>query len=203
MNPETVAALCVNSRSHYHELPGVECFDVRRDVRTFGGGCPVVAHPPCRAWSAKCAHQAKPPPGEKELGPLCVDWLRKCGGVLEHPAHSRLFDFCDIPKPNEPARGGLWSMWVSQSWFGCTMRKNTWLVFSGVERAAVELPFVLHDGSADYRKWQLMSKAQRSLTPLTMALWLVEIARKSRIESVPVGTCRNARIDPLCAASQR
>ncbi len=150
------------------------------------GGLPVVAHPPCRAWSAKCAHQAKPPAGEKELGPLCVEWLNKCGGVLEHPAYSRLFDFCGIPKPGEPERRGLWSMSVDQSWFGSPITKRTWLVFSGIPRSAVELPFCLHDGSQDHRKWQMMSKARRSLTPLNMAVWLVETARQCSIQFSPV-----------------
>ncbi len=67
----TVAALCVANKTEYTALPAVECFDIGRDVRTFAGGMPVVAHPPCRSWSAYCAHQAKPLPGEKELGPLC------------------------------------------------------------------------------------------------------------------------------------
>lgn len=34
----TVAALCVNPRGHYRQIPGVDCYDLRRDVRTFGGG---------------------------------------------------------------------------------------------------------------------------------------------------------------------
>ena len=40
----------------------------------------VVCHAPCRPWSAHCAHQAKPEPGEKELGPFCAEMLRKWGG---------------------------------------------------------------------------------------------------------------------------
>lgn len=47
-----VAVLCVQRRTQYRDLPGVECYDIDRDVRTFAGGMPVVAHPPCRSWSA-------------------------------------------------------------------------------------------------------------------------------------------------------
>jgi len=47
-----VAVLCVSALSIYKGLPGVECYDPKRDVRTFAGGMPVVAHPPCRSWSA-------------------------------------------------------------------------------------------------------------------------------------------------------
>ena len=88
MNERTVAVLCVAANSIYRDLPGVEVFHKRRDARTFAGGMPVVAHPPCRAWSAHTRHQAKPEPGDAELGPMCVDVLRREGGVLEHPAHS-------------------------------------------------------------------------------------------------------------------
>ena len=123
-----IAALCVSRVSIYKTLEGVDCFDIDRDVRTFAGGMPIVAHPPCRSWSAYCAHQAKPLPGEKELGLWCVDKLRECGGVLEHPAHSRLFDAAGMPKPGEPERGGLWSLAVDQSWWGDTRKKKTWIV---------------------------------------------------------------------------
>ena len=56
VNAGTVAALCVAPNSLYKTMPGVECYDQARDVRSFTGGMPVVAHPPCRAWSAYTAH---------------------------------------------------------------------------------------------------------------------------------------------------
>lgn len=177
-----VAVLCVSPKSIYHSLPGVECYDIKRDVRTFDGGMPVVAHPPCRSWSAYCAHQAKPLPGEKELGPMCVEWLRKCGGVLEHPAHSRLFDACNLPKPGPGngrwhRRGDLWSMSVDQSWWGDTRTKRTWLCVHGVTPHDIEFPIRLHDPRGDRRRWQVMSHTQRSATHPALAEWLVGVAR--------------------------
>lgn len=171
---KTVAVLCVAPQSIYHSLPDVECYDKNRDVRTFTGGMPVVAHPPCRSWSAYCAHQAKPEPGEKELGPLCVDWLRQCGGVLEHPAHSRLFAHCNLPKPGE-VKDNLWTVAVSQAWWGDTRLKKTWLCFSSIP--AVTVPMRPHDVAGDRRRWQVMCKAQRSATHPEFAKWLVETAR--------------------------
>ena len=79
---QTVAILCAQSRSVYFDLDAVEVYDAKRDARTFGGGKPVVAHPPCRAWSRHCAHQAKPEPGERELGLWCVDQVKKWGGGI-------------------------------------------------------------------------------------------------------------------------
>ena len=87
-----IAVLCAARNSIYKTMEGVDVYDLDRDAKTFFGSVPIVGHPPCRSWSAFCAHQAKPLPGEKELGPLVVWMLRNNGGVLEHPAHSRLWD---------------------------------------------------------------------------------------------------------------
>ena len=174
----TVAVLCVAAKTAYRWLPNVECYDLRRDVRTFVGGMPVVAHPPCRSWSAYCAHQAKPLPGEKEIGPLCVKWLRDCGGVLEHPAHSRLFDATGLPLPGE-TKDGLWTVEVLQAWWGDTRTKKTWLCFSGIGKANVQFPIRLHDPSGDRRRWQRLNSTSRSATVPAMAEWLVDVARRS------------------------
>lgn len=174
-----VAALCVASNSVYQTMPGVHPFDRARDVRTFAGGMPVVAHPPCRTWSAYTAHQAKAPPGEKELGLLCADWLRCEGGVLEHPAHSRLFDAAGLPKPGNRL-GELFTMAVWQAWWGYPMRKATWLCFSRVDVRKLALPFHEHDsraGGGDRRRQQVMSKNQRAATSPALAAWLVAAAR--------------------------
>lgn len=175
-----VAVLCVQRRTQYRDLPGVECYDIDRDVRTFAGGMPVVAHPPCRSWSAFTAHQAKPLPGEKDLGPLCVSWLRKCGGVLEHPAHSRLFAHCGLPLPGQ-AFDGLWSIEVLQSWWSGHegTQKRTWLCFSGIAPAAVHFPLTLRGQGGDKKLWQYMPRSLRSETCREMAEWLVGNARLS------------------------
>lgn len=176
-----VAVLCVARNSVYKSLPGLDVYDIDRDVRTFPGGMPIVAHPPCRAWSAYCRHQAKPLPGEKDLAPLCVEWLSKCGGVLEHPAHSKLYDALRLPKPGEYQRGAFWSMEVSQSWWGDSRLKKTWLLISGISRDQIDLPYRPHDTKGDRRRWQVMSKNQRSATHPEFARWLIEVARRSRV----------------------
>jgi len=169
-------------------MEGVEIYDRNRDARTFPGGMPVIAHPPCRSWSAYCAHQAKPEPGEKELGLWCCEQLRTWGGVLEHPAHSRLFAAADLPKPGEPERDGLWSIAVLQAYWGDTRRKATWLCFSGVEKSAIVIPFCLRASDfGDRRRWQVMSHQQRSATVPAFSAWLVEAARC-------VGTMERLRI---------
>lgn len=173
-----VAALCVHPNTVYRELLDVDCYDQKRDCRNYKGGMPIVAHPPCRAWSAYCRHQAKPERGERWLAPWCVIQLKRNGGVLEHPAFSKLWDFMRLPKPGEGERDGFWSMAVDQAWWGDTRKKKTWLLFCGVSPQGLpEVPYVLRNDGGDYRRWQLMSKRQRAATSRQMAEWLVEVAR--------------------------
>jgi len=173
----TIAALCVAANTPYRTMPGVECYDKRRDARSFNGGMPIICHPPCRAWSAFLRHQAKPDPGESELGLFCAERLRECGGVLEHPAYSRLFDAAKLPRPLERS-SDLWTIAVWQSWWGYPMRKGTWLCFSRVDPARVEVPYrMLNDRGADRIIFKGMSRTQRAQTTPAFADWLVNLAR--------------------------
>ena len=45
-----IAALFVQRRGVYADLPGVEVWDRKRDARLYAGPWPVVAHPPCSTW---------------------------------------------------------------------------------------------------------------------------------------------------------
>jgi hypothetical protein len=175
-----VAALCVAPRSIYHQLPGVDAYDSNRDVRTFRDPIPIVAHPPCRLWSAHTRHQAKAPPAERELALICVDHLRRNGGILEHPAHSRLFAYAGLPLPGQ-RRGDLFTVAIHQSMFGTITRKRTWLCLAWLDPRTLMLPHLPHDSRAadDFRAWQLLSHAQRSATPEPLARWLVHYARQS------------------------
>lgn len=177
-----VSVLCVSSNSTYKKIPGIECYDSRRDARTFRGDTPIVAHPPCRAWSAYCAHQAKPEPGERELGLWCCDMLRKCGGVLEQPAHSRLFQAGGLPRPGE-LHDDLWTAQVWQAWWGYPMKKATWLCFSGIDKNEILFPFRVHNPSGDRIRQQVMSKNQRAATCMELALWLIDAARKTKCKT--------------------
>lgn len=179
-----VAALCVSLTSVYKSIAGVDCYDVTRNAFTFPVNCPVVAHPPCRAWSAFCRHQAKAPMLEKVLAPWCVEVLKCVGGVLEHPAFSRLWEACSIPRPGDPPVDcwgrPMWSMEVHQSWFGDIRRKRTWLLIVGIGPEQLpEIPFRLHVAKSR-AEWNSLSKNKRSRTSPEMAEWLVEIARRCK-----------------------
>jgi hypothetical protein len=176
----TVAALCVGPNSVYKKLPAVDAYDLRRNMLSFEGDCPVVAHPPCRSWSAFTRHQAKPAQGEKELGLFAAVRLARNGGVLEHPAHSHLFVAAGLPLPGETRRN-LWTVQVNQLDWGHSIRKKTWLCFSRIDRKPVNFPapYVrkFPDALTDGRKFKLMSSHQRSATPPAFAEWLVNCAR--------------------------
>ena len=174
-----VAILCAAKTTVYKTIPKLDVFDIERDARSFRSDKPVVAHPPCRSWSAFLSHQAKPLPGEKELAPLCVEFLRKCGGILEHPAHSNLWKHLDLPRPGDAERNGLWSVEVNQSWWGDERTKKTWLLVCGVQELTI--PVSPHDSSRDKHLWAKMSTRQRAATPVRFANWLVDIARRSRV----------------------
>lgn len=127
----TVAALFVRRSSFYKSMAGVECFDADRDARTFDLSCPVVAHPPCRAWS-KLRGLAKPRRDERDLAVWALWVVRHCGGVLEHPLASGLWRFFGIERGRRDVFGGL-LVPVQQSQYGHRAEKWTGLYCVGAD----------------------------------------------------------------------
>ncbi len=171
--------MCVSGRSIYHHLPGVDAYDERRDARTFAGGCPVVAHPPCRTWSKYLRHMARPAniQAEQDLARWCVRQVLEFGGVLEQPAGSHLWDDQDLPVPNSPDDPFLYTVYVEQGWWGYASRKPTWVLVSGVPRCQLpRLPLALNDA-----KSLALGRSQfaRSRTMAGFADWLCQTARAS------------------------
>ncbi len=128
-----VAALFCRADSIYKTMHGVDAWDIDRDARKWKGGCPIVAHPPCRLWGqlAKLATRARL--DEKQLAVWSVEQIRKWGGVLEHPKASRLWPHLNLPAPFtwEMDEWGGWSMEVAQFWWGHRCEKMTRLYIVG------------------------------------------------------------------------
>ena len=189
MTPRQVAVLFARTDSVYKSLPGCDVYDLERDALTWPGGCPVVAHPPCRAWGRLRAF-AKPRDGEKSLAIWAIEKVRAWGGVLEHPWGSSLWDG-RLPLPGEAAdRYGGWTLPLCQFWFGHRAEKATWLYIVGVPADSISLPLVLGPAPrviASSRKRKAgrtrieVTKREREATPPAFAEWLCELARRSRI----------------------
>lgn len=197
-NVYSVAVLFARQDSIYKRLGGCDVFDIDRDARTYTGELPVVAHPPCRAWG-RLRSFAKPRPDEKDLAFFAIEQIRRCGGVLEHPAQSSLWPVAGLPPCGafKDVFGG-WTLAVDQFWWGHRARKRTFLYIVGIE--PFELPTMpLQLGEAPMtvspskrrdlsgsRYRHSIRKDEREATPRLFALWLLDLASRTRkIGSMP------------------
>ncbi len=188
----TVAVLFARADSVYKTMPECDVWDIERDARDWPGGCPVVAHPPCRAWGS-LRRFAKPRKNERHLATFALRQVRAFGGVLEHPAASRLWPRCGLPKPGAGRdKYGCWTLGITQHWWGHRATKATLLYVCGVAPAdipdmpALRLGEGTHVIKRDSRGWQgrprrpHVTKTEREHTPVELARWLVDLAMKCK-----------------------
>lgn len=162
-----VAALYVDPRGPYPEL-AAEWFDEARDATTYTGSLPVVAHPPCGPWGR--LHTFCKKPHEARLGPIAVEQVRRFGGVLEHPAYSKLWPHCDLPPPGNlwPDEYGGRSYVIAQGDFGHPAPKLTWLYAVGLV-----VPEFVRQPVGDQRgRVASQNSGVRHLTPHQLAMIL-------------------------------
>lgn len=189
-----VAALYVDPKGPYPKIYGVDWWDEARDARTYVGCDPVVAHPPCGRWCGMAKMN------ERRWGAKVGDdggcfasalaALRRCGGVLEHPAKSLAWGAFGL----KPPKGIGWqrageSEWVGEVWqsaYGHRANKRTWLLYVG---RTPPLPFKLerprgthqigggvHTGN---RNKPRLNGPETHLSPFDFANYLVMLARHS------------------------
>lgn len=158
-----VAALFVQAGGVYFGLSNVDPWDKARDARKYAGPWPVVAHPPCSRW-CRLAGLVEKRWGHKrgEDGGCFASALanvRRCGGVLEHPAYSDAWRAFDLPRPATRHGGwqrgtcGGWSCHVGQGRYGHPAKKATWLYAFGVS----ELPTLRWGSDLDAKSGALVS----------------------------------------------
>ena len=150
-----IAALYVETDGCYYGLEGVDPWGARglgggrveldgRDARDYAGPHPVVAHPPCKRYGRFAdggpASKVRLIPGaDGGTFKAAIGAVRRFGGVLEHPAHSKAWPWFGIAKP--PAGGGWvvadlfggYTCCVEQGHYGHFARKQTWLYALGVD----------------------------------------------------------------------
>lgn len=185
-----VSVLFARQDSVYKTL-GVDVWDIERDARKWPGGNPIVAHPPCRAWG-QLSHMAKPRPDEKELAIYSVAQIRKYGGVLEHPAGSKLWETAKLPSPGQFDEFGGFSFLCDQFQWGHKARKRTLLYIVGIKPN--DLPGIpMRFDAIEYtvsskikkksgrRVKKEITKKEREETPIEFAKWLIEVASKCNL----------------------
>jgi hypothetical protein len=144
-----VQALFIDADGPYPGLLGTEnCWDEKRDARRYEGGAPIVAHPPCARWCrlaesvfARTQKEEHRPGNDGGCFIAALESLKRCGGVLEHPAASKAFAVYGLPRPTfgtwqpidlKVAPGmRAWATEVWQSAYGHPAPKRTWLVYVG------------------------------------------------------------------------
>lgn len=137
------AALFIREDSAYKKRPEWDCYDKSRDALTFDGGIPCVCHPPCRAWGVM-SHMAfrnkdwtkdksDEEIAEKRLALDAIAFVQENGGILEHPAGSKLFGY-QLPEEGEfPDHSGGITIEIDQFDFGHVAHKPTKLYICGVD----------------------------------------------------------------------
>lgn len=188
-----IAALYVETDGAYYGLEGVDPWDEVRDARACPGPLPAVAHPPCQRWGKLWAGQ---PLWIKRTGQrkikgddggcfkAALTYVRKHGGVIEHPDQSHAWAHFGLARP--PRRGGWvkaddyggWTCCVEQGKYGHYARKPTWLY--AVRTARPEL---------------LWGESEMKLDPVIVArIGLARAKKRGEVGSKGGGTDSSARI---------
>ena len=168
-----IAVLCCSTNSIYKEIEGLDCYDKRRDARTYSGPSPVITHAPCRGWSAFTRSLAKPEAGERMLAPFCINMVLRYGGVFEHPAFSTIYTKYLGIRPGE-TKGPFRCLEIDQYWFGFQTSKRTWLLMPKHWNQIPVIPYkLLPSGKKD--EFMKLSTKARSETSKSFALWLIEL----------------------------
>jgi len=133
-------ALFVRKDSSYKNRNTWDVYDEDRDALTFDASSPVVCHPPCRTWGRLSHLATNARPNEASLALWSIEKIKENGGILEHPAGSRLFGK-HLPDVGETDEHGGFTILVDQYDFGHVAHKKTKLYICGIDRSQLpELP---------------------------------------------------------------
>ena len=201
--PPKVAALFVQPKGCYIDLPDIDPWPESRDARCYGGAMPVIAHPPCARWS-RLARFCEVRHGLK-VGDdggcfeSALNSVREWGGVIEHPAFSKAWNHFDLPRPETKKQGwtlggcGGYSCYIEQGRYGHPVKKATWLYVYGLE--VDELPQLRWGHTPDSRgtistkqDWRggmdgwrnKTGHTKANATPIEFRDVLISIAKKCR-----------------------
>lgn len=196
-----IAALYVDPKGPYANMPGVDPWDASRDARNYRGPHPVVAHPPCNVWCQLARlnerrYGIKVGDDDGKFADALAS-VRAFGGVLEHPALSLAWDHHGLTKPTaigwQQVHKREWVAEVWQSAYGHKATKRTWLLYVGDldpfpfntarNKGSHMIGGWYHKNSA--RKRPRLSPPYTHMTPPAFAEYLVDLARNARREVAP------------------
>ena len=189
-----IAALFVQTGGSYYGLPDVDPWDEARDARKYAGPYPVIAHPPCQKWGsmafvnfARWGGEHNRPRNDGGCFAAALHAVRLWGGVLEHPAKSRAWDWFGLTKPSGVGwircQTGAWVCEVWQSAYGHRANKATWL-YAVCDRP-IELDWSrpvgshqvgFHDQRGKDRNKPTLSRRDANATPAPFRDLLISIA---------------------------
>lgn len=194
-----IAALFIEEGGVYCGLPNVDPWGIERDARKYPGPYSVVAHPPCQRWGRYA--EGSPTLKNWKAGDDCgcfataLHSVRLWGGVLEHPAESKAWQFFGLlnPWPTGWTQAGKneWVCLVDQGHYGHAARKPTWLLVVGSRPPELiwgpaPQRLITKKLEADgYEKAmrrgmiENMSKKQRQRTPLEFRDLLISLAESA------------------------
>lgn len=202
----TIAALFVDPKGVYANLPGVEVWDEARDARLYAGPWPVVAHPPCERWGRYWSGgpmlartpRAKLKGDDGGCFASALNSVRSWGGVLEHPADTHAWRAFGLAPPlpegwHAADVFGGWCCRVEQGHYGHRARKATWLYAFGVtlpslrwgkSAASARLDQGFHSAEERRRSvrtvvHQRLRKGERAATPIQFRDVLIAMARSA------------------------
>lgn len=195
-----IAALFVDAKGVYSNLPGVDAWGMDRDARKYTGPHPVVVHPPCSAWCQLAYINQKRYAKPVGVDGGCFEWalfsVIALGGVLEHPAYSYAWPRYNLPKPKRGcwiSDGTGWATEVSQSAYGHRARKRTWLYYVGKvappllnwsePEPTAQVSWCKNHGNSSLPR---LGKKEAQRTPIAFRDLLLSIARNSRIPTAGI-----------------
>lgn len=196
-----IAALFVEKGGIYWDNENIDAYDVSKDAMSYSGELPVVAHPPCQLWGrfAKINYirwggEHNKPGNDGGSFKFALDQVRRCGGVLEHPAYTNAWKEYNLPRPSTfgwTEVNGDYVCEVWQSAYGHRANKKTWLLYKGINppfELNWDKPRGTHQiGGRDQRgkskNKPTVGKKEASATPIKFRDELIRLAIHSRVKN--------------------
>lgn len=174
-----ISILFCNEDSIYDTL-NVATYKKSNDYTNFPGQTSIIAHPPCQQWS-RMRSFSKPCIKDKILAPIALAFVRKYGGVLEHPNGSLLWKIMNINRSSKVDKYGGYTISVDQKWWGHPCKKSTLLYIVGCPIKDLPIMPISFDATEysignSNKSIKEIPKAKRSNTPVRFARWLIQVA---------------------------